>query len=146
MYRTYGSMVLGVLLSALPVGVAAANDLALKDVTALRVGPCSDQVRFQVELQASGAQPWHYQIEVRSAERKKLLKKFTVKAHKPKDTLLFVVPSDLLVCDQVVDIVVDPTGETRDTNPKNNTARARLDVSRNVTPEDPCYVPPQRCP
>jgi len=130
---------------------AGAHDLVLKEPDNIRVGACSEQIRFQVELNDGGhkhnagqAPAATYRVIVYSPARRKIIKTFDVTDHKLGDTKFFVVPSDSLICDRQLEIRVDDQNRVEETNKKNNAADIKLEVSR-TGGDNPCAATPDKC-
>src|SRR3989338_8930706 len=117
---------------------AGAHDLVLKEPDNIRVGACSEQIRFQVELNDgghkhnAGQEPAAtYRVIVYSPARRKIIKTFDV-------------PSDSLICDRQLEIRVDDQNRVEETNKKNNAADIKLEVSR-TGGDNPCAAAPDKC-
>jgi hypothetical protein len=133
-----------------------AHDLVLQDVTAIKVGTCDNQVRFQVLLNAGDHVhatgdpalqiPLKYKIDITSPKRKKILAQYEVPDHRLNETNFFVVPSQLLICEDSVHIQIDSENRNPETNKNNNNVNVTLNKPKQVGLDNPCFVPPERCP
>ena len=125
-----------------------------KEISELQVGARDRQIRFYVVLNAGAhkhasaraLKSVSYRIGVYAPSRKKLIKSFEVLGHQLGETLFFVVPSSVLICDREVEIRVDDLDRQDETNEKNNGAQVTLGRPQKGGLDAPSYVPPERCP
>ena len=124
---------------------AHALDLALAEITKLRVGACDTQVRFQVKLTEDATGPIKYRIGVYSSSRDKTLMTFAVPAHSVGETLHFAIPGSSLVCDNQIEIRLDDQNEVAESNRRNNVATVSIERPHSDSMIHPCAVPPEKC-
>lgn len=129
-----------------------AHDLVIQDSKVISVSPCDRQIRLTVRHDLAGhkhlagkSSSGPYRIEIYSQTRKKKILDIPVAEHDSGETLFFVVPSQKLICDSRVRIIVDAGNSVKETNEKNNLVTKILSRPKSTGLIENCPVDPDQC-